>query len=307
MAQALEPADLVRQVERSLVRVFVEEPNGRGRGSGSGFVVAEGGWVATNYHVIAAHLDRGWRIDVLPARRPGDTNHSDLQDKPFAAMLVAHWRDIDLALLQVPELQRPALPLAASARIEAGTPIFGFGFPGAADRLGPLAVPSVVTGTISRTFEGRWMEEGATVGIIQHTAAANPGNSGGPLVNGCGQVVGINTQREVRAVLGPLGVPLVTDAIQGVFFAGDIEVLSHRLEAEGLSFLRAPQDCSRSLERTLERLTVTVIVALLLTMAGFVAVLSLRRRPVIALVVTCNAMVDDCVEAVRRALSRRAP
>ena len=89
-------------------------------------------------------------------------------------------------------------------------------------------------GSVSRTFSGSWSADGPRITIIQHTAPTNPGNSGGPLVNVCGEVIGINAQREARIIPGPGGIPLVSDPIQGVFSSLHASVLRQKLEQLGI-------------------------------------------------------------------------
>ena len=150
----------------------------------------------------------GWRILVGAAGG---------QDRR-AATLVEAFPGEDLAILRVDGLDRPPVTFSrvVEDRLAKGGQVFAIGFPGVGDRLGPVDVASFAPGTVSRLFSGPWAEDAPVIRIIQHTAPTNPGNSGGPLVNGCGQVVGVNSQREVQMVLAPGGVPLVTDPIQGV-------------------------------------------------------------------------------------------
>ena len=138
-----------------------------------------------------------------------------------AATLVEAFPGEDLAILRVDGLDRP--PVTFSSDVEdrpaKGGQVFTIGFPGVGDRLGPVDEASFAPGTVSRLFSGTWTEGAPAIRIIQHTAPINPGNSGGPLVNECGQVVGVNSQREAQMVLAPGGIPLVSDPIQGMFYA----------------------------------------------------------------------------------------
>jgi S1-C subfamily serine protease len=187
-ALALTPEEVARAVDPSVVRIYVEGP--RGRGSGTGFVVSRNDHVATNFHVVQTHVERDWAIFVASGgTEPGQR---------LAVTVVGLFPGEDLAILQVADLHGPPLRFASDELTAAelappkGLQVFGVGFPGAADRLGPVTEASFSPGSVSRTFSGSWSANGPEITIIQHTAPTNPGNGGGPLVNACGEVIGIN-------------------------------------------------------------------------------------------------------------------
>lgn len=234
-AAAIEPTTVARMVEPSMVQVLVEGP--AGRFSGSGFVVSAEGHVATTYHVLRPHIEADWEILVLESgAAPADRR---------SATLVAAYPEEDLAVLKVEGLERtPATLSEADLELPAqGSEIFAIGFPAAGERLSTEAGMSFTAGMANRIFVGAWTADSARIRIIQHSAATNPGNSGGPVVNPCGQVVGVNTEREMAVLVTPTGLPLVYDVIQGVFFASHVSVLVEKLKELNVPYRGSSKVC----------------------------------------------------------------
>lgn len=288
--------DIAGDIDRSVVRIFVVGPEGMT--SGSGVVLSRDGLVATNFHVIAENVEMAWQI-IVADRVSGE-------EQQRRAEIVQSFPGEDLAILRVEGLDRPPATFANLGRhdLAKGLEVYAIGFPGAADRLGPLDEASLVPGVVSRTFAGPWAAGAPVVRIIQHTAPTNPGNSGGPLVNRCGQVVGLNTQREAQVVLGPGGIPLVTDPIQGVFYASGAEVLTGKLKESSIAFDLARAPCgSGYIEMSRRALNnMWAIAAVMVSLAGLL--LLYRPRPVVQVVVRCGDAVGACAQAVERAMRR---
>lgn len=289
-AQQLEASEVARLTGPSIVRVFIN--NSGGRGGGTGFVVAHGGYILTNHHVVRSLVDSDRTPFVLAPGTPFD--------ELISAEIVAVWPEVDLALILAIELDLEPLTLATTPTIGAGAAIYVMGYPGAADRLGPVNVASFGQGSVSRQFEAAWSTAGDSLSIIQHTAAINPGNSGGPLLNACGHVVGVNTQREVRAITGPMGIPLVSDPIQAVFFSSGMSTAIPLLQGADVPIEVAHDSCGIAEPDGIPW-------GFFSAAGGFLAVLllalvsaSLRPVAAINLIFRCNAAVEDCVETIRR-------
>ena len=140
------------------------------RGIGSGFIVSADGYVLTNAHVVA---DAAEVTVKLTDRRE------------FAAKVIGVDRRSDVALIKIAASGLPAVRFGDPARLRAGQWVVAIGSPFGFEN-------SVTAGVISAT--ARALPDENYVPFIQTDAAVNPGNSGGPLFNLDGQVIGINSQ-----------------------------------------------------------------------------------------------------------------
>lgn len=143
-------------------------------GTGSGVILTADGDIITNAHVIAD-------ADEVRVRLVGET-------EPREATIVATDPGQDLALLDIDATGLPAATIAAPDDIRVGEPVVAIGYALALD-----GGPSVTTGVVSALDRTLVTDNGALGGLVQTDAAISSGNSGGPLVNAAGQVVGINT------------------------------------------------------------------------------------------------------------------
>ena len=243
-------AAALRDVERSTVRVFVllADDSGQlvGLSTGSGFVVAPGK-VVTNHHVIAADGTTATRRKVIVVP------HRDVSSEPVESTVVRDWAEGDLALLDAPGLA--AQPIAvASAAPGKDEPVHAVGYPGVTDKLlGRTpeqllvpAEPSVTSGSIS-LFSDRGLG-GAPVEVIFHTAAINHGNSGGPLVDACGRVIGVNTWGAAATISEQGGI----DVPNGQFIASRASNLLKFLNAAYVTPTVVDQACVPPLDPRVE-------------------------------------------------------
>jgi serine protease Do len=158
-------AEVISRVQRSLVVV----QNGR-REAGAGVVWRAGGYIITNHHVIAHGLP--WVSTLDGGENP--------------AQVVAQAPDLDLALLQIAAPRLSVALIADSRGMQVGQIVFAIGHP-----WGQRGY--VTAGVISSLDTAQTRNGHGAIPIIRSDVLLAPGNSGGPLVNAAGGVLGINT------------------------------------------------------------------------------------------------------------------
>ena len=163
---------VVRKVSAAVIGIGPRENQRRGGGSGSGFLITPDGYALTNSHVLhEREVVSAWTTD-------GDVLDAELIGADPAT---------DLALVRLAARNLPVAELGDSDTLRAGQLVIAMG-----DPLGLHSTVSAgVIGALGRSMRG---QEGRLIdNIVQHSAPLNPGNSGGPLVDSHGRVIGINT------------------------------------------------------------------------------------------------------------------
>ncbi len=213
--------NIVTSVEQAVVRVinFISENKGA---TGTGFVINSNNYVVTNYHVIENYST----LFIAD----GGVEREHLKE----VNVIWSSAEKDLAILHVPNLN-PRKPLKLNANsLEKASVVLALGFPGAADLLGndlDFVETSATDGRISRLMRNTsWNNTRELFDIIQHSAQISGGNSGGPLINLCGEVIGINTAGAID--------------VQGIFYASHISSLIEVLNARNIDFQSTTTTCA---------------------------------------------------------------
>ncbi|MCE1160708.1 MAG: trypsin-like peptidase domain-containing protein [Burkholderiales bacterium] len=149
-------------------------PTERVSGQGSGFITSSDGYILTNHHVV----DGASTLTViLPDKRE------------FKAKVIGSDERTDVAVLKIEATGLPFLKMANSDKLRVGEWVMAAG--------SPFGLKNTITAGVISAIN---RDTGDYVSFIQTDAAVNPGNSGGPLVNMSGEVIGINSQ-----ILSPSG------------------------------------------------------------------------------------------------------
>ncbi|HXN15179.1 MAG TPA: Do family serine endopeptidase, partial [Usitatibacter sp.] len=184
----MEPGDPFSEFFRGFRNQMPQAPTPM-RGQGSGFIVSSDGYVLTNAHVVD-HADEVW-VRLTDRRE-------------FKAKVVGADKQTDIAVLRIDAKGLPTVKLGDSRRANVGEWVVAIGSPFGFEN-------SVSAGIVSA--KARSLPDATYVPFLQTDVAVNPGNSGGPLFNLAGEVIGINSQIYSH-----------TGGYQGLSFAIPIEV-----------------------------------------------------------------------------------
>jgi putative serine protease PepD len=201
-------AGVVARVMPSVVTVHGDAR--QGESIGSGFVIAADGYILTNEHVVSDIPDDGVSVTLADS-------------SALAARIVGRDTESDLAVLKVDRTGLPAVEFGDSDAVAVGDPVLAIG--------SPLALSGTVTYGIVSALD-RTVETGDPGGApryyaaIQTDAAVNRGNSGGPLFDAAGRVIGINSVIKSLAddqeVAGNIGIAFAIPINQARRIAVDI-------------------------------------------------------------------------------------
>jgi len=252
---------------------------------GTGFVLNGEGYIVTNHHVVDVTGKMPDGVRALAIVIPDGK-----WERRLKATQVWSNKEFDLAILHVPELKRPPVVLSAAPwqKLEKGEPVFAFGFPKAGDTTGATLETSFTRGDVSKTERARGTKDGAVQPIVQHTASLNPGNSGGPLFNQCGEVVAINTfaaQSTFKLTKGNSGETVAHGpAVSGVYYSPHVSALVRFLSTEEplkkIKFESSSAACSKSASTIPYEMYLAIGVVSVLALASLLLALTRKRGTV---------------------------
>lgn len=211
----LTTVQIAQKLAPSIVRVQTEPARPRSyrtpapeAGVGTGVIFTSLGHIITNDHVIAAGTGVSDRIAVVLS-----------DQRNFYAEIIGRDRPTDLAVLKIDAPDLVAANFGAPRDLQVGQDVVAIGF--AFDLRG---APTVTRGVVSALH--RAIESGSFIipDAIQTDAAVNLGNSGGPLVNARGEVIGINNAvvRDARQVGFAISVAIVQPVVEAIIRSGQV-------------------------------------------------------------------------------------
>jgi len=223
----------VQDMEKSVGRVLCFS-GGKPVSSGSGFVINNRGGFITNNHVTAP----------CQTIKVAFSEHEQIE-----AQVKWSSEQLDLSIVQLSDHNYPALPLVPLELVEKGQDAIAIGYPGAADVLGSrrnFYDPKMTAGKVSNITRDELERD-----VIQTDAAVNTGNSGGPLLNVCGNVIGINTFKPsftpqfINAIsaIARGEVPTIQPS-EGVNWAVQSSLVIKQLEAQNIPYTQTRFSCT---------------------------------------------------------------
>jgi serine protease Do len=220
-----DPKWIFKKTSRSVVLVVGHDPEGKFQSMGSGSIIRKDGLVLSNSHVLFnKETNKPYeriRVYLKPDHLTGNIK-KDTQ-RGYDAVMLGYDNSLDLALLKIKgniSSSIPFLKFADAKKIQVGEPVVAIGHP---EQGGLWSLSGGTVSSWKEDFEGVKNKT-----VIQTDAAINQGNSGGPLLNKYGNIVGINSNM-ARKGTGGL-------AITGVNFSIQSNVAVNWLKAKGFLF-----------------------------------------------------------------------
>ncbi len=196
--------------------------------TGTAFAINDQGHYVTNHHVIEEALN-GWQLEAIESVNP---------PRSHAAEVIWHDAKRDLAVVRVASWQQPPLTLAAGDGLRKDTRVVTLGFPGGSDVVpgAGFTEPKLKRGVISLVQAMPLYEANTSLVMLEHDAVVNSGNSGGPLADDCGRVVGINSAKATTRVSLPELAQGRINITEGTFFSISSNELLAALQAQNIPF-----------------------------------------------------------------------
>lgn len=252
--------------DNSVIRLLVVGTRGLDLSieSGTAFAINDDGDYITNHHVIQRALRDGEVVGV-ESLEPERIHEVDI---------VWQSEQHDLAMVHVETWKKPALTLSNGDLLKKGQDVYTIGFPGAADRDNPAEfnVSTLKKGVVSAFKNFPLMSGGRNIKMIEHDAPVNSGNSGGPLADACGRVVGINEQKALGEVVEQGDQGVAVNSAEGILFSINTVELMALLEKHHVKYQRDDHLCTNASSPSVDNGNIMLVIggAVLLIGVGFV-------------------------------------
>ncbi|NLA87870.1 MAG: trypsin-like serine protease [Clostridiales bacterium] len=162
--------------------------------SGSGFIISSDGYIVTNYHVVSYAAEQGFSLTVMS--RDG---------KSYPAQIIGSEPDNDLAVIKIDATGLDAVTIGSNDNMKVGEEVYAIGNP-----LGELDY-TMTSGIVSALDRIIRVDESTSINMFQFDAAVNQGNSGGPVYNSRGEVIGIVAAKYASTGIEGLGFAIPID------------------------------------------------------------------------------------------------
>ncbi len=162
--------------------------------SGSGFIITEDGYILTNYHVVKDSNERNYPLQVVT-----------YDGSEYEAVIVGYDEDNDVALLKIDKTGLSPVTIGSIDGTRVGETVYAIGNP-----LGELTY-TFTNGIVSALDREMSTESGISINMFQTNVAINNGNSGGPVINAYGEIIGIASAKYADTGIEGLGFAIPID------------------------------------------------------------------------------------------------
>ena len=227
--------DKLTQIDNSVLRIGIFDNKGLAS-AGTSFCVSENVFV-TNYHVVQLAVENPDKYKLMAL--------AEYTDKIILkeANVLHYAPNKDLAIIKVEGVSRKPVVFSRNADIEQSQDVYAIGFPVSSDNAlnANIIQPTSTKGIISKLDAFSLIPNSQNTRMIITDATMNPGNSGGPLINKCGHVVGINESK----ISGNIK---ILAHIDNVYYAVHANELIDLLDANNLKYKIASDSCDELIE-----------------------------------------------------------
>lgn len=214
---------------KSVIRLEIKTQSGRA--SGTAFAINNNGNYITTHHVIEMAI----KDDTVFAIEPLEP-----QEKRHKATIVWKSKEHNLAMVHVKDWKKKPLKISNGDFLNKGQAVYAIGFPEAANKTKKsYTEPTIKKGILSALKEHSSLKHGENnVKTLEHDASVNSGNSGGPLADACGRVIGVNKQKELSYIKS-------INTAEGVFFSVNSIELITLLDKYKISYEKDNSKCTK--------------------------------------------------------------